>query len=93
MKLFQKHSFPIDHFGIAASHLIQEVVNQSSDKRKRKSAFNQLVGMAKATKQIPKGTEVQSIGLLTDKAGQLWLVFTEEVPAAGTLSPEQEIHL
>jgi hypothetical protein len=69
------YSFPLDHFGLVASPLIQALVNQAGDKRKRKSALGNLVKMAKVTAQIPKEKEVEYVGLLADKAGQLTLSF------------------
>ena len=73
------HSFPLDHFGCVASPLLQGLLNQSSNKRTRKTHFNALVHMAKATKQVPKDQLVVAVGLVCDLGGQLTIeFFTDE---------------
>lgn len=69
------YRFALDHFGIVSSSLIQDLIKQTGDKRTRKIALNTLTRMARATKQIPKDTEVVGGGLWTDSAGQIWLAF------------------
>lgn len=68
-------TLPIDHFGVVGAPLVADLLNQSSNRRKRKVAFNNLIRIARATKQIPKGYLINSAGLMTDTSGGLWLTF------------------
>jgi hypothetical protein len=63
--------FPLDHFGVAASGLFAQLLSQTGDKRRRKSALNTIITMAKGFQLIPKEAEVVSISLLVDRAGQI----------------------
>jgi hypothetical protein len=76
------NSFPLDHFGVVASPLLQAVINQSGDKRKRKTAFNNIERMLKSFALIPKTSKLKSFGLVTDEAGQIsWqATFEAEIP-------------
>jgi hypothetical protein len=65
----RSNTFPLDHFGIVASPLLQAVINQSGDKRKRKTAFNNIERMLKSFALIPKTSKLKSFGLVTDEAG------------------------
>jgi hypothetical protein len=63
--------FPIDHFGLVSAQLFAQLLNQSGDKRKRKSAFNSIRTMVKNFNMLPKDAVVESISLEVDAAGQI----------------------
>lgn len=64
--------FQIDHFGVITDWLWKELFNQSSNNRKRKSAFNALSRLMKSTGQIGKAMKITGIAIVTDEAGQIW---------------------
>lgn len=78
------YRFPLDHFGIVASPLIQQLVAQTGDKRKRKSAMRALHQMAKSTKQIGTYDRTIGAGLTVDVAGQIWLFLETELAVVAT---------
>lgn len=80
----QVHKLPIDSFGVVAAPLFAALLNQSGDRRKRRSAFNTIVAMCKGFGLIPKNAEVDSISLSTDKAGQITYTLAFE---AGSQEP------
>lgn len=65
----------LDFFGAAGDPLIQALLNQSSNNRARKTAFNNLVRMAKAAKLVPKNEGVVYIYLGVNQAGTQQLCF------------------
>lgn len=69
----------LDHFGVVAAPLFAQLLNQSSDKRKRLSAFNKLSRMMKDFSVIPKNANVLGIALHTDLAGQITYQIQYEV--------------
>ncbi len=71
--------FALDHFGIVATPLISKLIRQDGDKRKRKTALNDLVKIARLTGQLPKEPKVQGAGLHVDTAGQLHLFIRIEI--------------
>lgn len=75
-------TFPLDHFGIVAGPLFQALLNQSGDRRKRKTAFNALTRIAKNFGCVPKNASVKYIGLVVDSAGQIvyQIRYVEENP-------------
>jgi hypothetical protein len=56
------------------------MLTQDSNKRARKIAFNAVVRVAKASKQIPSNGKVIHIGTSCDDGGQIWLTFIMEHP-------------
>lgn len=77
---YQSFDFPIDHFGVVASPLIQQVIKQDSNRRARKSALHNLGQIAKSTKSIPRNGRVLSCGLRTNSGGELTLHFLVAAP-------------
>lgn len=76
MAEYQSFDFPIDHFGLVASPLIERLLNQSSNRRSRKSALRNLVNIAKISNQIPREWNILAVGLRADYGGSLWLHFS-----------------
>lgn len=66
-----KITFPLDHFGIVSAPLFAQLLNQSGDKRKRKTAFNSIRTMCKQFGMLPKDAEVETVSLEVDAAGQI----------------------
>ena len=75
-------TFPIDHFGVVSGPLFAQLLKQDGDKRKRKTAFNQIASMCKAYKLIPANADVTSIALNVDKAGQIGYTLGYSMPPA-----------
>lgn len=71
---------PVDYFGVAGNALVQDLLNMSSNKRKRRVAFNNLVRMAKAVRVLAGNSTVQDVGIFVDAGGSQWLVFREGTP-------------
>lgn len=64
-------NFPLDHFGIVSAQIFAQLLTQAGDKRKRRTAFNQIARMCKDYKVIPRNSEVHYIGVVTDASGQI----------------------
>lgn len=77
-------SVSIDHFGIAGDPLVQRLLNQSSDKRARKLAFNNLFRFAKASGLIAREAIPCKVEIAVDKAGCQHLQFVYSFPGAKT---------
>lgn len=82
------HKFPLDHFGLVTSPIIEQLLRPVGDKRKRKTAMKALCATAKSFGQIENKSKITYVGLLTDAAGQIWLTFVEENPTV--LEPRDE---
>jgi hypothetical protein len=76
--MIQNHNFPLDHFGIAANHLIQQLQNSALTRRERTRAFRSMERIAKSCKAIPSNVQVLEIGIVTDLAGGCNLLFSFE---------------
>lgn len=70
----------LDFFGAAGSPLIQALLDQSSNNRARKVAFNNLVRMAKAAKLVVKDAEISHISFVVDAVGIQKLEYTDATP-------------
>lgn len=70
-----KNTCPLDYFGVAGNPLIQALLNQSSNNRARKVAFNNLIRLAKACNLVPKDQEIFFVGVEVNKAGVPVLAF------------------
>ena len=66
-----KYHFPLDHFGVIVSPMMQQLMDQSSNKRQRRVAFNSLARMLKTMKQVQADQIILTIGYEVDSAGQL----------------------
>lgn len=77
---YHNFDFSIDHFGLVASPLVEQLLNQSSNRRSRKSALRNLVNIAKISKQIPREWNILAVGLRVDHGGSLWLHFSATRP-------------
>lgn len=63
--------FPLDHFGIAGDTILRDMWDQSTNKRNRKVAFNNMVRLMKASKSIARDSTVDGISLLTMPGGSI----------------------
>lgn len=68
-------NFPIDHFGVVMSPQLIAMLKQDSNNRARKVAFNSIVKVAKASKQIPANSKVERIGVSCNAGGQMAITF------------------
>jgi len=63
--------YSLDHFGAAGSGIINSLLNQSSNQRARRVAFNDLGRIAKAAGSLPRNAFVVEAGVVVNKGGVL----------------------
>lgn len=70
--------YSLDHFGAAGGGILAGLINQSSNQRARRVAFNDLVRIAKAAGSVQRNAIVLEAGLLVNKGGviKLFLDYT-----------------
>ncbi len=73
-------NFSIDYFGAAGSGIIRDLLDQSSNQRKRKVALHNLARLATAAGSIPRGAEIVEGGLYVNKGGVIQINLTLSVP-------------
>ncbi len=71
---------PIDYFGIAGNASVLELMNQSSNKRARRVAFNNIDRFAKAAGLIPKNAKTTEVAVAVGQGGAQKLAITYELP-------------
>ncbi len=74
----QRILLPIDFFGVAGNSIIRDLLDQSSNQRKRKVAVNNLGRLATASGSIPKGAFVVEAGVLVNKGGVIQISLLAE---------------
>jgi hypothetical protein len=80
----QKVTCAVDYFGVAGNSIVQALLNQSSNNRARKVAFNNLVRLAKASGLIRKDEDIWYVGFEINRAGAPVIAFIglpKEIPS------------
>lgn len=71
----QARTVPLDYFGVAGDTIVRVLLDQSSNKRARKIAFNNMERLAKAAGLVPKDGEQLRFSLTINQAGTQQLEF------------------
>jgi hypothetical protein len=68
--------YTLDYFGAAGSGILSNLLNQSSNQRARRVAFNNFERIAKSAGSIPRGARVLEEGLVVNKGGVIKIFMT-----------------
>lgn len=73
--MLRSRTVPLDYFGVAGDTIIRVLLDQSSNKRARKIAFNNMERLGKAAGLVPKDGEQIRFALTINQAGEQQLEF------------------